>query len=769
MRLLIVSNRLPIVTVEEKGQLLFRESAGGLVSGISAYLDSLRGSSFTESATHQSISGGATPPQARWIGWPGVTVEDPAKQALVTETLAGFHAHPVFLSDHSMDKFYHGFCNKTIWPLFHYFPSYVVCEESLYAHYRCVNRIFCEAVARLVEPEDVVWIHDYHLMLLPQLLREQRPDATIGFFLHIPFPSFEIFRLLPQTWRAEILEGLLGADLIGFHTYDYAQHFLRSVLRVLGHEHTMGKILLPNHLAKIDTFPMGVDFQKFQAAARRQVQGPEDVSRETLKGLKVVLSVDRLDYTKGILNRLQGYESFLERNPRWQKRVVLMLVVVPSRIGVEQYQEIKRQIDELVGKINGKFGGVGWTPVLYQYRFLPFEPLVSLYASSHVALVTPLRDGMNLVAKEYVASRTDKTGVLIVSEMTGASKELGEAISINPNNVGEIAAALETALAMPEPEQIRRNEVMQDRLQRYDVIRWAEDFLGRLQEVKTEQRRLRSKLLRNDARQQLLEGLRHAPHSTIFLDYDGTLVSFADDPKEAQPTQDLLLLLRTLSRMPHTDVVLISGRDKDTMDAWFADLEVALVAEHGAWIRGRGRPWRLTKPLDDSWKPELRPILQTYADRLPGAFVEEKQYSFAWHYRRADPELASTYVKELVDDLVNFTANIDLQVQQGDKVVEVRCGSINKGAAALSFLPKGTSDFLLAIGDDWTDEDLFRVLPDSAWSIRVGHPHSCAKFNVRNHVEVLDLLREIIAAHLPGIQPVARTDREPVEPATFLP
>jgi len=745
MRLLIVSNRLPIVTVEEKGQLLFRESAGGLVSGISAYLDSLRGSSFAGSATRNGPQEGPTQPPSRWIGWPGVTVEDPAKQALVTETLAGFHAHPVFLSDHSMDKFYHGFCNKTIWPLFHYFPSYVVCEESLYAHYRCVNRIFCEAVARLMQPEDVVWIHDYHLMLLPQLLRQQRPDATIGFFLHIPFPSFEIFRLLPQTWRAEILEGLLGADLVGFHTYDYAQHFLRSVLRVLGHEHTMGKILLPNHLVKVDTFPMGVDFQKFQAAARRQVRGTEDISGETLKDLKVVLSVDRLDYTKGILNRLQGYELFLERNPQWQKRVVLVLVVVPSRIGVEQYQEIKRQIDALVGQINGKFGGVGWTPVLYQYRYLPFEPLVSLYASSHVALVTPLRDGMNLVAKEYLASRTDKTGVLIVSEMTGASKELGEAISINPNSVGEIAAALETALVMPEPEQIRRNEIMQDRLRRYDVIRWAEDFLGRLQEVKVEQERLRAKLLRRDMRQRLLEQFRRAPHSTIFLDYDGTLVSFADDPKEAHPTQDLLMLLRTLSQSANTDVVLISGRDKTTMGDWFADLEVSLVAEHGAWIKVKNQPWRLAKPLDNGWKPALLPILQTYADRLPGAFVEEKQYSIAWHYRRADPELASTRVKELVDDLVNFTANIDVQVQQGDKVVEVRCGGISKGTAALSFLPKEASDFLLAIGDDWTDEDLFRVLPDGACSIRVGHRHSCAKFNVRSHTEVLDLLREISA------------------------
>jgi trehalose 6-phosphate synthase/phosphatase len=730
MRLLIVSNRLPVVAAEEKGQLVFREGAGGLVSGISAYLDSLRGSSFTG-------------PQYRWVGWPGVTVEDPAQQSVVAETLAGFNAHPVFLSERSMDKFYHGFCNQTIWPLFHYFPSYTAYDESFYAHYRCVNRIFCEAVAPLVQDDDVVWIHDYHLMLLPHMLREVKPAAKIGFFLHIPFPSFEIFRLLPTAWRTEILEGLLGADLIGFHTHDYTQHFLHSVLRVLGHEHTMGKIFLPNHLVKVDTFPMGVDFRKFQAAAGRQIHPTDDISWESLKDLKVVLSVDRLDYTKGILNRLQGYELFLEQSPQWQKKVVLVLVVVPSRVGVDQYQEIKRRIDELVGKINGTFGRVGWSPVLYQYRYLPFEPLVSLYASSHVALVTPLRDGMNLVAKEYLASRTDQTGVLIISEMTGAAKELTEAVIINPNNVSEIAAALRTALEMPEAEQIRRNESMQDRLMRYDVVRWADDFLSLLPAVKAEQARLRARLLSPGAKKLLLDAFRQAPQRTMFLDYDGTLVPFANDPQKAWPGPDLLALLRTLSQGVHTEVVLISGRDRDTMHEWFGDLDIALVAEHGAWIRRRGQGWRPTRPLSNGWKTAMMPLLQTFADRLPGAFLEEKQYSVVWHYRRADPELAAVRVRELVDDLVNFTANINVHVHQGSRMVEIHCGGIDKGIAALSFLPPNASSFVLAIGDDWTDEDLFRVLPGSAFSIRVGHEHSWAKFNLRSHAEVLELLREI--------------------------
>lgn len=245
MRLLIVSNRLPIVAVEEKGAVKFRESAGGLVAGISAYLDSLKGSSFTKT-------------EHLWIGWPGVTIEDTAKQATTAAALSEFDAYPVFLAERSMDKFYHGFCNKIVWPLFHYFPLYAVYDESFYDHYKCVNQIFCEAVTKIMQPGDVVWIHDYHLMLLPQLLRDSQPSAEIGFFLHIPFPSFEMFRLLPMSWRSEILQGLLGADLIGFHTHDYAQYFLCCVLRVLGHEHSLGHILLPNRLVKVDTFPMEI-------------------------------------------------------------------------------------------------------------------------------------------------------------------------------------------------------------------------------------------------------------------------------------------------------------------------------------------------------------------------------------------------------------------------------------------------------------------------------------------------------------------------------
>ena len=735
MRLLVVSNRLPITVVEQEGKLVFQESVGGLVSGLSAYLGSLKDSSFTKS-------------EYIWVGWPGISVDRKSKEELeelTAKALSEFRSYPVFLTEGSMDKFYQGFCNKIIWPLFHYFPSYTVYDESFWLHYKCVNKIFCEAVMKVVKPDDVVWIHDYHLMLLPQLLRENMPDISIGFFLHIPFPSFELFRLLPVKWRSEILEGLLGADLIGFHTHDYTQYFLRCVLRILGYEHNMGEIFLRDRVIKAETLPMGIDFQRFYTAAScPEVQKEKEQLVKTLSDFKVVLSIDRLDYTKAIINRLQGYQIFLQKNPQWHRKVILLLVVVPSRIGVEHYQQIKKQIDEFVGKVNGQFGDIGWTPILYQYRFVPFHPLVALYAVSNVALITPVRDGMNLIAKEYVATKVDKTGVLILSEMAGAAKELGEAIIINPNSVEEIAGALKEALEMPEEKQVKCNEIMQNRLRRYDVVRWADEFILELLSIKDEQKKFNARLLGPSIREQLLKDFKKAIKRLIFLDYDGTLAPFTTYPQMAKPSEDLLKILKHLSEDSVNDIVLTSGRDKDTLKNWFGALNIAIVAEHGVWIKEKNENWRLIKPLTNDWKPRIRPILEMYTDRLPGAFIEEKEFSIVWHYRAADPELASLRAKELVDDLINFTANIDVQVLQGSKVVEIRCAGVNKGIAAMHFISKNNFDFMLAMGDDYTDEDLFKVLPQTAYSIKVGMTQSYARFNLRKHIEATRLLEQLV-------------------------
>jgi len=735
LRLLVVSNRLPITVVEQEGKLVFQESVGGLVSGLSAYLGSLKDSSFTKS-------------EYIWVGWPGISVDRKSKEELeelTAKALSEFRSYPVFLTEGSMDKFYQGFCNKIIWPLFHYFPSYTVYDESFWLHYKCVNKIFCEAVMKVVKPDDVVWIHDYHLMLLPQLLRENMPDISIGFFLHIPFPSFELFRLLPVKWRSEILEGLLGADLIGFHTHDYTQYFLRCVLRILGYEHNMGEIFLRDRVIKAETLPMGIDFQRFYTAAScPEVQKEKEQLVKTLSDFKVVLSIDRLDYTKAIINRLQGYQIFLQKNPQWHRKVILLLVVVPSRIGVEHYQQIKKQIDEFVGKVNGQFGDIGWTPILYQYRFVPFHPLVALYAVSNVALITPVRDGMNLIAKEYVATKVDKTGVLILSEMAGAAKELGEAIIINPNSVEEIAGALKEALEMPEEKQVKCNEIMQNRLRRYDVVRWADEFILELLSIKDEQKKFNARLLGPSIREQLLKDFKKAIKRLIFLDYDGTLAPFTTYPQMAKPSEDLLKILKHLSEDSVNDIVLTSGRDKDTLKNWFGALNIAIVAEHGVWIKEKNENWRLIKPLTNDWKPRIRPILEMYTDRLPGAFIEEKEFSIVWHYRAADPELASLRAKELVDDLINFTANIDVQVLQGSKVVEIRCAGVNKGIAAMHFISKNNFDFMLAMGDDYTDEDLFKVLPQTAYSIKVGMTQSYARFNLRKHIEATRLLEQLV-------------------------
>lgn len=732
-RLVIVSNRLPFNVAVKDGRPEFYPSAGGLVTGLASVRES-----------HEQTA--AIPTEHLWIGWPGCSIDAALQEEVVREALTRFKSYPVFLTEEQMEHFYLGFCNATIWPLFHYFSSYTVYNPLFWEQYKQINQLFADALAKILRPDDVVWVHDYHLMLLPRLLKARQPQLALGFFLHIPFPSFEVFRMLPGEWRREILEGLLGADLIGFHTYEYTHHFLQSTLRILGYEHQMSQVMAPDHLVRVDTFPMGIDVEKFAGAVRN-----DDTAREirelkgNLVGVKLILSVDRLDYSKGIANRLEGYELFLESNPEYHGKVALLMVVVPSRIGVVQYDLMKRQIEELVGKINGRFGRVGWTPVVYQYRHVPFSSLAALYAVSDVCLVTPLRDGMNLVAKEYVATRPGG-GVLILSEMAGASKEMPESILINPNNRVEIAAALKEALEMSPVEQHKRHRLMQKRLARYNVTRWAGDFLTTLLGMREVQSRVESKLLSDAAKQEMIGRYRASRRRFFFLDYDGTLTPLVRHPALAGPDPTRRELLRTLGAAPQNTVVVASGRERQTLDEWLGDLPIGLVAEHGVWLRPAQQEWRRVKPLSNEWKRELVPILEIYADRLPGALVEEKEDSVAWHYRMADPEQAALRAPELTDHLVNLTAKSDLQVVQGDKVVEIRHAGINKGGAALSWISQGDYDFILGIGDDSTDEDFFKALPSSAFSIRVGMSATHAQYNIRSSAQVIDLLRAFVAA-----------------------
>jgi trehalose 6-phosphate synthase/phosphatase len=734
-RIVIVSNRLPFTVVQDEGGIHFNESAGGVATGLRALLSSAQ-SSPSEASEYI------------WVGWPGSTISDDSREKVRSKALSEFSCCPVFLSEQDLENFYQGFCNETIWPLFHYFPTYARYDDACWEQYRKVNESFSATLLDAIRPDDTVWIHDYHLMLLPHLLRKALPNIRIGFFLHIPFPQFEIFRLLPGRWRRGILEGLLGADLVGFHTHDYGEYFLRCVQRILGHPHQMGQIAANGRIVKVGAFPMGIDFQKFHDAASCTEVGQERENlRQSLGDSKIVLSVDRQDYSKGILHRLQGFEAMLQMNPEWRGKVTLVMLVVPSRIGIADYEGMKKQIEELVGKINGRFGNISWTPIIYQYRSLPFQSLAAMYAISHVALVTPLRDGMNLVAKEYVASRHDKTGVLVLSEMAGASKELPEAIIVNPNNREEIAEALKAALEMPHEEQVRRNSIMQSRLRQYDVTRWAMDFLTELLSTSPVAENFHAKALEVPARRALTEEYQHSRHRLLIFDYDGTLVPFATSPELAKPTLGLLRTLRSLADDPRNELLLATGRDRATLDQWFSGIFMGLAAEHGAWIKERNGDWNIQQPLIVGWKPKLLPILQMHADRVSGAFVEEKEFSLVWHYRNADPDQGRVAARELTDHLVAFTANIDLQVLRGNKAIEIRNAGINKGTAVRRWLSNSDFDFIMAIGDDLTDEDMFAVLPQRAYSFRVGATPTRARFRLNNAGEVLQFLTELALTH----------------------
>ncbi|MFC1694197.1 bifunctional alpha,alpha-trehalose-phosphate synthase (UDP-forming)/trehalose-phosphatase [Candidatus Latescibacterota bacterium] len=723
-RLIIVSNRLPVSTIKRGQTIRLQPSVGGLATGMSSLLN-------------KSYEG-------MWIGWPGIPLEkvNTAEKRKIMEELKEYNCYPMFLSQSDIDSYYSGFCNKTVWPLFHYFTQHAVYSKSLWNAYVHVNELFCDTVMEVVKKGDIVWIHDYHLLLLPRMLRERIPDLDIGFFLHIPFPSFEVFRLLP--WRREILEGLLGADLIGFHTFDYVHHFFSSVRNRLGYEHSLGKLTIGSRIIKVDTFPLGIDYNKFAGTVKdSRVKKEIEKIRRKVSKRKIILSVDRLDYTKGILQRLNSYDLFLEKYPKYKEKVMLILVAVPSRTKVEHYRELKREVDELIGRINGKHGMIGWVPIWYLYSSLPFSTLCALYNLSDVALITPLRDGMNLIAKEYIATKTNGRGVLILSEMAGAARELSEAIIVNPNNIEQIADSIKNALTMPAKEQVKHNRVMQKRLQRYDIEKWAEDFIKNLTSLKEYERELFARKLTPDSRRKMINDYRTSKNRLILLDYDGTLRDFEKNPEDAIPDKEVLRLLIKLSGDPRNDLFIISGRDKNTLERWFKHFNIGIVAEHGVWIKEKGGSWELIEPIVNNWKEDVRPVLERYMDRTPGSLIEEKEYSLVWHYRGANPELASIRARELKEDLVFLTSNLGLGVLEGSKVIEIKNARINKGNAVFKFISRKQFDFILAAGDDHTDEDIFNILSDQAYTIKVGLPPSRAKFTVESVQEVRALLREM--------------------------
>ncbi len=727
-RLLVVSNRLPVTLKIERGEIEAHPSAGGLATAL------------------RSVVGG----EMLWIGWPGDLGKiSPDEQKKVDETLAKLGTRPIHLSSAEVARFYDGFSNGVLWPLFHYLVDKVRLDAHRdWAIYRAVNERFAREICDAYKPGDRIWIHDYQLALVPRLVRQRIPDASIGFFLHIPFPAESVFRILP--WREEILLGLLGADVVGFQTAEDVLHFSSSAVRVLGVEHGAETISLEGRRTYVDAFPIGVDAQSLS-----DLVNTPDVAREieevrnSARGRKLALSIDRLDYTKGIQRRFLAIERFLEREPALRDKVQFLQLAVPTRERVPAYSDFKRNVHELVGHINGQYGGVDFTPIRYLYRSVPQSQVVAMYAAADVMLVTPLRDGMNLVAKEYLSCRNDDTGVLILSEFAGAAAELTEALLVNPNDVERLAIEIKRAVTMSADEQRARMKPLRARVFTNDVRSWRDSFLAALDRATAGTGK---KLAALAPPENLVRDFARAETLGISLDYDGTLVPFSKIPSLARPDAELIELLTTLTSHTGIKLQIVTGRSHDEVDRWFGKMNLELFAEHGLWWKPKpDAEWTTTDRIDTTWQASILPILEDTTRRTSGSHIEKKSASIAWHYRTCEPEIAARRVFELKQKLGLVLPDLNLEALDGSRVLEVRQRGRGKAIAArhlIEDLPPGTP--ILAMGDDVTDEDLLGALPDNAMSIHVGGGPSIARFRLEDPFAVRALLRKIVQLRFDG-------------------
>lgn len=699
-----VSNRLPITINGDS----ISKSSGGLVSA----LESLQGRV-----------------NVKWIGWSGGYCNNEAEKQALKDRLEPFQYEPVFLTKEHMDYYYNDFSNSSLWPLLHYMIPFSQYREKWFNYYRDVNQMFTDTIINLAEKNDFVWIHDYHLMLVPSMLRSRRPDLRIGFFLHTPFPSSEIFRCHPK--REELLYGLLGADLIGLHTFGYVRHFRSTVLRVLGLESEMNSITHDNHKTTINAYPIGINAEKFTEELESAThQSILEEYRAAYHGKRLVLSVERLDYTKGIIRRLKAIRYFLNDHPNHDD-IVFLFISVPSREDVDAYKDLLDDVLNEVSRINGKFSTIKNVPVHFINQSVNFNQLCALYSLADICMVTPAIDGMNLVAKEYIACQEKKKGVLILSEFAGAAQELSNAIIINPYNINEMAKAIEVALALSETEKARMIDPMRVRVLRYDAKHWGNRFMNDLDKaaqentVITPQKALTLEAFKEKTKQRPL---------ALFLDYDGTLTDIKKEPKEAYPDLELTDLFACFSRHEDLSVFIISGRSREDMDEWFSDFDVTLIAEHGFYIKHKGKmDWKkYDDRVDLTWMEQVKDILVQYSGMTPGSFVEYKRSAMVWHYRESDPEYGLWKANQLVSELSAIMSNMPVEIHHGKKIVEVSSIHINKGCIIEQYLEKNPFCSLICVGDDVTDESMFRIKDPRITHIKIGKDETLAKYRIEN-------------------------------------
>jgi trehalose 6-phosphate synthase/phosphatase len=721
-RIINVSNRLPVTIDGDQ----IKKSSGGLVSALEGVTDYGSGDGL------------------RWIGWPGGAVDNPQRQAQLRQSLDEQYGYvPVFLSAEQIEGFYHGFSNSSLWPLLHYMPSKFRYQRDWWEHYRNANEQFAEAVLSIARPDDTVWVHDYQLMLLPAMLKRQVPTLRVGFFLHTPFPSSELFRYQPK--RQELLEGVLGADQIGFHTFQYLRHFRSSVLRVLGVESEGTRIRREGHSAHLGIYPIGINAGRFEQTLDSPAFRKEyDELRAAHEGKRIVFSVERLDYTKGILHRLHAIDLFLAQYPD-PESVRFIFVNVPSREEIEEYKSLLEEVEARVGRLNGKYSTLQHTPINFIHGSVDFTRLCAMYALADVGLVTPLVDGMNLVAKEYVACQRDNPGVLVLSEFAGAAAELFSAIQVNPHDAEGVADALAEALRASPEERRERMEPMRQRVMKCDADWWARTFLRDLaSRCPTESQPASNPAQLAEVAAGLAGAIQSGHRVGLFLDYDGTLRELERDPEAASPNGPVRAVLAQLAEIPNLDVTLITGRRAADMERWFGDSPFAIVAEHGSDIRRAGtREWdRLDRHVNYTWKDDILPVLRHYADSTPGSFVEVKRTGLVWHYRKADPEFGSAKANELVEELSTLLANQAVQIRHGKKIVEVAAAQVNKGAAVARLMEENHYALALCVGDDQTDESMFTLHAPNLLTMKVGRGDTAAHLRILSPASLRRFLTE---------------------------
>ncbi|NLE86972.1 MAG: bifunctional alpha,alpha-trehalose-phosphate synthase (UDP-forming)/trehalose-phosphatase [Myxococcales bacterium] len=690
-RLIVASVRLPVTMTRGEQGWQVAHSTGGLVTALSSVLERQK---FT------------------WLGWPGAYVDE-ADRRTVTRELAKHGTSPVFIEQEHMDPFYQGFSNEVLWPLFHNLMERARFDRNNWRSYRTVNQMYADAIAKIARPGDVIWIHDYQLCLVPQLLRAKGLGCPIGFFLHIPFPSAETYRTLPVA--EDLLRGLLGADLLGFHAYEYVSNLRMAALRVLGIESEPAALRLQSREVQLEVMPIGIDPGEIAEMLRTAEARKELTELErNYAGKRIIVGVDRLDYTKGIPQKLEAYEEFLHNHPEWRESTVLIQVAAPSRTGVEEYQNLKRSVDELVGRINGQYSTPNHTPVVYINQSVSRDKLAVLYRAADVALVTPIRDGMNLVGLEYVAARGQRGGTLILSEFTGAAHCMPGARLVNPFNTSQVATVLGDALENEGPN-FETFAHMSRFVNENTSLFWAKRFLTRLEHLSGDPHH-EAKLLRINE-EPVLGLVKNARSPLVFLDYDGTLRSYVINPKEAVPDARILNVLQRLAE--YATVYVVSGRDRRTLEDWLGGLPIGLVCEHGLSIKPPGGEWQdRTNVSGSALARFVRPLLEDFSRRTPGSAIEMKQAAIAWHYRGADPEYGSFQAKELLTRLEDLLKRRPYRVLRGNRVIEVRHEHVTKGSAVGHLLDRHPdADFLFCAGDDRTDEEMMNAIP-KAWRPR---------------------------------------------------